>query len=83
MQALQTGHPVHPVRPPPLRYDWTQVVPAKAGLLQDLCEKLVEKDEPGLRRLINESEEIAAQRDEVRKRLTLLQRASREIATFM
>jgi dynamin 1-like protein len=41
------------------------------------------KEEPSLRRLINESEEIASQRDEIRKRLTLLTRAAQEIAAFM
>lgn len=60
-----------------------QVVPAKEGLLQELAEKLVDKDEPGLRRLINESEEIAAHREQLKKRLVLLQRASKEIAAFM
>lgn len=35
-----------------------------------------------LRRLINESEDIASQRDELRKRLTLLTRAQSEIAAF-
>lgn len=60
-----------------------QVVPAKSGLLLDLQEEVAGKEEPQLRRLINESEEIAAQRDTIRKRLTLLQRASKEIAAFM
>lgn len=35
------------------------------------------------RRLINESEEIAEQREGIKKRLTLLQRAAKEIAAFM
>ncbi len=60
-----------------------QVVPAKGGLLMELAEETAGKEEPQLRRLINESEEIAEQRNTIRSRLTLLQRASREIAAFM
>lgn len=59
------------------------VVPAKGGLLLELAEETAGKEEPQLRRLINESEEIAEQRNTIRSRLTLLQRASREIAAFM
>lgn len=60
-----------------------QVIPAKAGLLTDLQEDVAGKEEPQLRRMINESEEIAEQRESIKKRLTLLQRASNEIAAFM
>jgi hypothetical protein len=56
-----------------------QVVPAKAELLTALQEEMAGKEEPQLRRLINESEEIAEQRETIKKRLTLLQRASNEI----
>lgn len=59
------------------------MVPAKGGLLLELAEETAGKEEPQLRRLINESEEIAEQRNTIRSRLTLLQRASREIAAFM
>eukprot|EP00198_Chlamydomonas_reinhardtii_P011594 XP_001700931.1 dynamin-related GTPase [Chlamydomonas reinhardtii] len=61
----------------------TMVRACGRGLLLDLQEEVAGKEEPQLRRLINESEEIAAQRDTIRKRLTLLQRASKEIAAFM
>lgn len=60
-----------------------QVVPSKESLLADFQEEVAGKEEPSLRRLINESEEVAAQREELRKRLTLLTRASQEIAAFM
>mmetsp|Transcript_14458 Transcript_14458/g.31336 ORF Transcript_14458/g.31336 Transcript_14458/m.31336 type:complete len:628 (+) Transcript_14458:150-2033(+) len=59
------------------------VVPAKDGLLEEFQAEVAGKDEQQLRRLINESEEIAEKRDDIKKRLTLLQRAAREIATFM
>jgi dynamin 1-like protein len=44
---------------------------------------LVVQEEPQLRRLINESEDIAEQRDTLRKKLVLLTRAAKEIAAFM
>lgn len=59
------------------------VVPSKECLLADFQEDVAGKEEPQLRRLINESEEIAEQREEIRKRLTLLTRAAQEIAAFM
>jgi len=39
-----------------------QVLPSKEGLLADFQEDVAGKEEPQLRRLINESEEIAGQR---------------------
>lgn len=39
-----------------------QVMPSKEGLLADFQEDVAGKEEPQLRRLINESEEIAGQR---------------------
>lgn len=60
----------------------TMVVPAKSSLLSQLQEDFAGKEEAQLRRLLSESEEIAIQRDTVRKRLELLERAQREIATF-
>lgn len=59
------------------------VVPSKESLLAEFQEDVAGKEEPSLRRLINESEEIAGQREEIRKRLTLLTRAAQEIAAFM
>ena len=59
------------------------MVPAKAGLLEEFQEEVAGKDEAQLRRLINESEEIAEQRDTLKKRLTLLQRAAKELAAFV
>ena len=61
----------------------SQVVPAKNGLLEEFQAEVAGKEEPQLRRMINESEEIAEQRDSTKKRLTLLQKAAREVATFM
>mmetsp|Transcript_7411 Transcript_7411/g.12788 ORF Transcript_7411/g.12788 Transcript_7411/m.12788 type:complete len:628 (+) Transcript_7411:31-1914(+) len=58
------------------------VVPSKDSLLAEFQEEAAGKEEPQLRRLINESEDIAAQRDELRKRLTLLLRAQQEVAAF-
>lgn len=40
------------------------------------------KDEAQLRRLLNENEEVARQRDSLRKRLELMERAAREIMNF-
>jgi len=60
----------------------TLVMPAKETLLAGLQEEIAGKDEPALRRLLSESEELAVQRDQLRKRLTLLQRAAQEIAMF-
>ena len=59
------------------------MVPAKQGLLEQFQEEVAGKDEAQLRRLINESEEIAEQRDSLKKRLTLLQRAAKELAAFV
>ncbi len=60
-----------------------QVVPAKNALLEEFQAEVAGKEEPQLRRMINESEEIAEQRDGCKKKLTLLQKAARESATFM
>ena len=59
------------------------MVPAKDGLLEEFQAEVAGKEEAQLRRMINESEEIAEQRDAVKKKLTLLQKAAKEIATFM
>lgn len=40
------------------------------------------KEEDQLRRLLNENEEVARQRDSLQKRLTLMERAAREIMQF-
>lgn len=40
------------------------------------------KEEPQLRRLLNENEEVARQRDSLKKRLELMQRAAEEILHF-
>lgn len=40
------------------------------------------KEEPQLRRLLNENEEVARQRDSLKKRLELMQRAAEEIMHF-
>lgn len=58
-------------------------MPAKEGLLSELQEEMAGKEEVQLRRLINESEEIAHQRDAVRKQLTLFQTAAREISAVI
>lgn len=63
--------------------DVRQVVPAKASLLAAMLEEVVGKEEVMLRRLINESEEVAKHRDDLRKRLVLLQKAQREITAFV
>ena len=60
-----------------------QVVPSKETLLEAFEEETAGKDEPQLRRIINESEEVAEKRDSLKKRLTLLTRAAKEIAAFM
>lgn len=59
------------------------VVPAKQMLLEAFQEEVAGKDEAQLRRMINESEEIAEQRDNLRNRLTLLTKAAKEISAFM
>lgn len=56
------------------------VVPSKEILLEAFQEEVAGKDEPALRRLINESEEIAEQRESLKKKLLLLQKAQKEIA---
>ena len=58
------------------------LVPAKISLLSKLQEEVAGKDEPALTRLLGESEDLAARREEVRKRLTLLERAASEITMF-
>ena len=82
-------------KPPPFRVVpseenliWTplpppQVVPSKENLLGDFLEEVAGKEEAQLMRMINESEEVAKQRDEIKKRLTLLQRAAKEVAAFI
>lgn len=40
------------------------------------------KEEAALRRLLNENEEVARQRDHIKKRLELLERAAGEIMNF-
>ena len=61
----------------------TQILPSKECLLADFQEDVAGNEEPQLRRLINESEEVAGQREGIKKRLMLLQKASKEIAAFM
>ncbi|WIA18610.1 hypothetical protein OEZ86_005059 [Tetradesmus obliquus] len=58
------------------------VVPAKDNLLAELQEEVAGKEEDQLRRLLNENEEVARQRDSLQKRLTLMERAAREIMQF-
>ncbi|KAF6255607.1 dynamin-related GTPase [Scenedesmus sp. NREL 46B-D3] len=58
------------------------VVPAKDNLLAELQEEVAGKEEEQLRRLLNENEEVARQRDSLQKRLTLMERAAREIMAF-
>jgi dynamin 1-like protein len=50
---------------------WAAIAAAAAG-----------KEEPQLRRLLNENEEVARQRDSLKKRLELMQRAAEEILHF-
>lgn len=45
-------------------------------------EEIAGKDEPALRRLLNENEEVARQRDALKKRLELMERAAAEIMHF-
>jgi hypothetical protein len=52
-------------------------------LLEAFQEEVAGKDEAQLRRMINESEEIAEQRDTLRNRLILLTKAAKEISAFM
>jgi dynamin 1-like protein len=47
-----------------------------------LCGVPAGKEEDQLRRLLNENEEVARQRDSLQKRLTLMERAAREIMSF-
>ena len=58
-------------------------MPAKNGLLERFQAEVAGKDEPQLRRMIDESEDIAEQRESTRNKLTLLRKAAREVATFM
>ena len=58
------------------------VVPAKESLLQGLQEEIAGKEEAALRRLLNENEDVARQRDALRKKLELMERASQEIMHF-
>lgn len=58
------------------------VVPAKENLLAQLQEEVAGKEEQQLRRLLNENEEVARQRDSLKKRLELMQRAAEEIMHF-
>ena len=58
------------------------VVPAKDTLLSDLQEEVAGKEEVALRRLLNENEEVARQRDAIKKRLELMERAAAEIMNF-
>jgi hypothetical protein len=45
-------------------------------------EEVAGKEEPALRRLLNENEEVARQRDALKKRLELMERAAAEIMNF-
>lgn len=45
-------------------------------------EEVAGKEEAALRRLLNENEEVARQRDGIKKRLELMQRAAAEIMNF-
>ncbi|KAI8462851.1 MAG: dynamin-related GTPase [Monoraphidium minutum] len=58
------------------------VVPAKDTLLSELQEEVAGKEEAALRRLLNENEEVARQRDGLKKRLELMERAAAEIMNF-
>jgi len=58
------------------------VCPAKESLLEALCESIAGLEEPALRRLLNENEEVARARDSVKKRLELMERAGQEILNF-
>lgn len=58
------------------------VVPAKDTLLSELQEEVAGKEEAALRRLLNENEEVARQRDALKKRLELMERAAAEIMNF-
>jgi hypothetical protein len=59
-----------------------QVVPAKSNLLGKLQEDVVGKDEVQLTRLLGETEDAARRREEVRKRLEMMEKAAREISMF-
>jgi len=58
------------------------VLPAKEGLLAELCETIAGFEEPALRRLLNENEDVARQRDSIKKRLELMERAGQELIAF-
>eukprot|EP00877_Chromochloris_zofingiensis_P008940 jgi/Chrzof1/429/Cz01g15170.t1 len=58
------------------------VCPSKEDLLTDLQEEIAGKEEAQLRRLLNENEEVARQRDSLKKRLELMERAASEIMNF-
>jgi dynamin 1-like protein len=58
------------------------VVPAKDTLLAELQEEVAGKEEAALRRLLNENEEVARQRDGIKRRLELMERAAAEIMHF-
>ena len=47
-----------------------------------LQEEIAGKEEAALRRLLNENEEVARQRDAVKRRLELMERAAAEIMNF-
>lgn len=47
-----------------------------------LQEEIAGKEEAQLRRLLNENEEVARQRDSLKKRLELMERAASEIMNF-
>uniref|UniRef100_A0A7S0VAJ5 Uncharacterized protein n=1 Tax=Polytomella parva TaxID=51329 RepID=A0A7S0VAJ5_9CHLO len=55
------------------------VMPAKVDLLIALQEKIADQDEAQLRRLVNESEELAKQRDLVSKKLRMMKAAQDKI----
>lgn len=61
----------------------TALQPATPSRLNMLCVVVrAGKEEPQLRRLLNENEEVARQRDSLKKRLQLMQRAAEEIMHF-
>lgn len=58
------------------------VCPSKESLLTDLQEEIAGKEEAALARLLNENEETMRQRDSLKKRLELMERAAQEIMNF-
>jgi hypothetical protein len=58
------------------------VLPAKENLLSELAENIAGLEEPALRRLLNENEEVARQRDVIKKRLELMEKAGQELMHF-